>query len=49
MPAYDISIYGQYTVKTGINQLMGDEAGGTMIFTIDGKRMDKPQKDYRHT
>ena len=44
MPAYDISIYGQYTVKTGIDQLVSDSAGGAMIFTIDGKRIDKPRK-----
>ena len=44
MPAYDISIYGQYTVKTGIDQLVSDSADGAMIFTIDGKRIDKLQK-----
>jgi hypothetical protein len=44
MPAYDIIIYGQYTVKTGIDQLVSDSADGAMIFTIDGKRIDKLQK-----
>ena len=29
---------------TGIDQLVNDEAGDAMIFTLDGKRIDKPQK-----
>ena len=40
MPAYDISIYGQYTIKTGIEQIMSNANGDVMIFTIDGKRVD---------
>ena len=30
---------------TGINQIMSDENGNAMIFTIDGKRVDKLQKN----
>ena len=44
MPAYDISIYGQYTIKTGIEQIMSNANGGVMIFTIDGKRVDNLKK-----
>ena len=44
MPAYDISIYGQYTIKTGIEQIMSNANGDVMIFTIDGKRVDNLKK-----
>ena len=44
MPAYDISIYGQYTIKTGIKQIMRNANGDVMIFTIDGKRVDNLKK-----
>ena len=44
MPAYDISIYGQYTIKTGIEEIMSNANGGVMIFTIDGKRVDNLKK-----
>ncbi len=41
MPAYNITIYGNYT--TGINSLNGEE-NDRQIFTPDGKRIDTPQK-----
>jgi len=44
MPAYDISIYGQYTIKTGIEEIMSNANGDVMIFTIDGKRVDNLKK-----
>ena len=44
MPAYDISVYGQYTIKTGIEQIMSNANGDVMIFTIDGKRVDNIKK-----
>jgi hypothetical protein len=44
MPAYDISIYGQYTIKTGIKEIMSNANGDVMIFTIDGKRVDNLKK-----
>ena len=44
MPAYDISVYGQYTIKTGIEQIMSNANGDIMIFTIDAKRVDNIKK-----
>ena len=46
MPAHDVTVTGTFTLdSTGINQIMRDENGNTMIFTIDGRRVDKPQKN----
>ena len=44
MPANEISIYGQYIMNTGIYQTISDKKGDTMIFTIDGKRVDNLKK-----
>jgi len=44
MPANEISIYGQYTMNTGIYQTISEKKGDTMIFTIDGKRVDDLKK-----
>ena len=41
MPAHDITIYGTYT--TGINAIWAEDGSGK-IYTIDGKRLDAPQK-----
>ena len=46
MPAHDVTVTGTFNLdSTGINQIMRDENGNTMIFTIDGRRVDKPQKN----
>ena len=46
MPAHDVTVTGTFTLDpTGINQIMRDENGNAMIFTIDGRRVDKPQKN----
>ncbi len=45
MPAHDVTVTGTFTLDTGINQIMSDENGNAMIFTIDGKRVDKLQKN----
>jgi uncharacterized repeat protein (TIGR02543 family) len=45
MPAHDVTVTGTFTLDTGINQIMSDENGNAMIFTIDGKRVNKPQKN----
>ena len=44
MPAHDVTVTGTFTQETGIEQIMGSENGKTMIFTIDGKRVDNPKK-----
>ena len=41
MPAYDITIYG--SVVTGIEEVTIDN-GNALIFSIDGKQLNKPQK-----
>ena len=44
MPAYDISIYGTYTVKTGIQDIIKDEKNKTDVYTVGGKRVNKLKK-----
>ena len=45
MPAHDVTVTGTFTLDTGINQIMSDENGNAMIFTIDGRRVEKLQKN----
>ena len=45
MPAHDVTVTGTFTFDTGLNQIMSDENGDAMIFTIDGKRVNKLQKN----
>ncbi len=44
MPAEDVTISGIFTLDTGIEQIISDENGKAMIFTIDGKRVDNLKK-----
>ena len=44
MPAHDVTVTGTFTQKTGIEQIMSDENGKAMIYTIDGRRVDNPKK-----
>ena len=44
MPAEDVTVTGTFTLDTGIDQIMSNGNCGAMIFTIDGKRVDKPQR-----
>ena len=44
MPAHDVTIIGTFTINTGIDQILGNENGGGMIFTIDGKRVENLKK-----
>ena len=44
MPAHDVTVTGTFTQETGIEQIMSDENGKAMIYTIDGKRVDNPKK-----
>ena len=44
MPAHDVTVTGTFTLDTGINQIMGNENGDAMIFTIEGKRVDNMKK-----
>ena len=44
MPAHDVTVTGTFTLDTGIEQIMSNEYGNAMIFTIDGKRVDKLHK-----
>jgi hypothetical protein len=45
MPAHDVTVTGSFTLDTGLSQIMSDENGNAMIFTIDGKRVNKLQKN----
>lgn len=45
MPAHDVTVTGTFTLDTGINQIMSDENGDAMIFTIDGRRVNILQKN----
>ena len=45
MPAHDVTVTGTFTLDTGLSQIMSDENGDAMIFTIDGKRVNKLQKN----
>ena len=46
MPAHDVTVTGTFTLdSTGINQIICNENGNAIIFTIDGRRVDKPQKN----
>ena len=45
MPANDVTVTGTFTLDTGLSQIMSDENGNAMIFTIDGKRVNKLQKN----
>ena len=44
MPAKDVTVTGTFTQETGIDQIMVNENGKAMIFTIDGKRVDNTKK-----
>ena len=44
MPAHDISIYGQYTIKTVIKGIISDNSGKATIYSLGGKRISEPQK-----
>ncbi len=44
MPDHDVTVTGTFTQETGIDQIMSDENGKAMIFTIDGKRVDNTKK-----
>ena len=44
MPAHDVTVTGTFTQETGINQIMVNQNGKAMIFTIDGKRVDNLKK-----
>ena len=44
MPAHDVTVSGTFTLESGIDQIMGNENGSAMIFTIDGKRVDNLKK-----
>ena len=43
MPAHDVTVTGTFTIDTAIDQIISNGNKGAMIFTIDGKRVDKPQ------
>jgi hypothetical protein len=45
MPAHDVTVTGSFTLDTGLSQIMSDENGDAMIFTIDGRRVNKLQKN----
>ena len=45
MPAHDVTVTGTFILDTGINHIMNNENGDAMIFTIDGKRVNKLQKN----
>jgi hypothetical protein len=45
MPAHDVTVTGTFTLDTGLSQIMSDENGDAMIFTIDGRRVNKLQKN----
>jgi hypothetical protein len=44
MPAHDVIVTGIFTQETGIDQIMSNQNGKAMIFTIDGKRVDNLKK-----
>ena len=44
MPANEISIYGYYTIKTGIYQTVIDKNGDTTLFALDGRRVYSTKK-----
>ena len=44
MPAHDVTITGTFTRETGIDQIMSNQNGKAMIFTIDGKHVDNLKK-----
>jgi hypothetical protein len=45
MPAHDVTVTGSFTLDTGLSQIMSDENGDAMIFTIDGRQVNKLQKN----
>lgn len=44
MPAHDVTVTGTFAVVTAIDQIMSNRKDDAMIFTIDGKRLSKPQR-----
>ncbi len=44
MPAHDVTVTGAFTIDTAIDQIMSNGKDDAMIYTIDGKRLSKPQR-----
>ena len=44
MPAHDVTVTGAFTIDTAIDQIMSNGKDDSMIYTIDGKRLSKPQR-----
>ncbi len=44
MPAHDVTVTGTFTIDTAIDQIMSNGKDDAMIYTIDGKRLSKPQR-----
>lgn len=44
MPAHDVTVTGTFTLDTGIMQVGSEASDGAVIYTLDGKRINKQQR-----